>query len=103
MQTDHDEHGQAYRSDTTEPTETKRINWMDLPVELRDMLGQQFETEMRENYDSIKHELQVHFMEQPEIAEMWYDFYEQNFKQEMHSPDTEWHFNEWLRERGVEP
>lgn len=72
-----------------------------LPKAAREALWEQFERHMRAMFDEIGADVLDSFLRQDGVAEQWADYREACFQQEMGSPDTEYHFEEWLTERGL--
>lgn len=83
-------------------SETKeKACWYELPKAAREALWEQFERHMREMFDECYYDVLHCFLGEDDIAQRWVEYQEDWFQREMQSPDCEWHFEEWLGERGL--
>lgn len=77
--------------------------WDKVPQPIKDMLTRQFEAEMRDNFALIEQTVIDCFLREPDIKQNYKSYCEAWFQREMHSIDTQDHYDQWLKERGIEP
>jgi hypothetical protein len=83
--------------------QTKRIAWDDLPPQVQEAMRKDWLLEMKANFDCIEDEVMHEFLQQEHIQKQWYEYRESVFNFHVDHPDSYEHWDQWLRDKGIEP